>query len=102
MAKMKVYVSGPITGHDKEKVRKKFADTETQLKDYGYRTVNPCRVWSFKYGWLYRLVGYRLTLLYDLWLLSKCDAIHVLPGSIKSRGCRIEQAWADNFKLKII
>ena len=102
MAKMKVYISGPMTGHDKEKVRKKFADTETQLKAYGYRTVNPCRVWVFKYGWLYRLVGYRLTLLYDLWLLSRCDAIYQMPGGYHSRGCNIEWVWAVQFKKKIL
>lgn len=102
MAKMKVYISGPITGHDREQVMKTFAQHEQALQSLGHETVNPCRVWAFKYGWLYRIVGYRLTLLYDLWLLSRCDAIHVLPGSIMSRGCRIEQAWAENFKLKII
>ena len=102
MAKMKVYISGPITGHDRQQVMETFAQHEQALQSLGYKTVNPCRVCAFKYGWLYRMVGYRLTLLYDLWLLSRCDGIHVLPGSIKSRGCRIEQAWAENFNLKII
>jgi hypothetical protein len=99
---MKVYISGPMSGLNKEEVRKKFAENEAELKRYGYKVVNPCRVWAFKYGWVYRIVGYRLTLLYDLWLLSRCDAIHVLPGSIKSRGCNIEQTWAYNFKMKIV
>lgn len=102
MAKMKVYISGPITGHDRKQVMETFAQHEQALQSWGHKTVNPCRVWAFKYGWLYRLVGYRLTLLYDLWLLSRCDAIRVLPGSIMSRGCRIEQALAENFKIKII
>ena len=99
---MKVYISGPITGHDRKQVIETFEQHEQALQSLKHNTVNPCRVWAFKYGWLYRIVGYRLTLLYDLWLLSRCDAIRVLPGSIMSRGCRIEQAWAENFKLKII
>lgn len=99
---MKVYLSGPMTGHDKEEVRQKFAENEAELRRYGYKVVNPCRVWSYRYRWLYRLVGYRLTLLYDLWLLSRCDAIYQMPGGYFSSGCNIEWEWEQQFNMKIL
>ena len=92
-----------MSGLTREEYLRNFREAEKELRAKGYtRIENPIRVWACRWPWLYRIVGYRLTLLYDLWLLSRCDVIHVLPGSIMSRGCRIEQSWAENFKLKII
>ena len=73
-----------------------FAKAEKELCDAGYATVNPARFLVCKYEWLYRLLGYRLTLLYDLWRLSRCDLIYKIPGWRESRGAQIESAWAWN------
>lgn len=91
MKKQRVYISGPMTGWPREVYMRRFNVADRVLKNYGYQTLNPTRVWACRWPWLYRLVGYRLTLLYDLWLLmTRADRIFVLPGWEKSKGASIE------------
>ena len=52
--------------------------------------------------WIYKVLGYRLTLLYDLWHLMRCDGITMLAGWEQSRGARLEKATADIFNIKVI
>lgn len=81
----------------------RFALVERKLRELGYdNIVNPTRVWACRWPWLYRLVGYRLTLLYDLWLLMRCQRIYKIPGWKESRGANIESAVAYNFNLFLI
>jgi hypothetical protein len=90
--KKKVYISGPMSGLERKVYLQRFAIAESILRAHGYDTINPTRVWSCRWPWLYRIVGYKLTLLYDLWLLmTKADAIVSLPASSMSRGASIEQ-----------
>ena len=77
-----------------------FRRAEQSLHSQGYtKIVNPIRVWACRWPWLYRIVGYRLTLLYDLWLLMRCDLIYKLPGWRDSRGANIESCVAYHFKI---
>ena len=98
--KKKVYISGRVSDLPREQYMDLFRRAEQSLRDQGYRNiVNPIRVWSCRWPWLYRLVGYRLTLLYDLWLLMRCDMIYKLPGWQQSRGANIESCVAFHFKI---
>ena len=90
MGKKKVYISGPISGYDPDFAASIFADADRMLRAYDLKPVNPTRTLLFRWHWLYRIVGYRLTMLYDLWLLSRCDYILTLPYWTKSNG-----AWAE-------
>ena len=77
-----------------------FWKAEELLNKAGYEdTVNPVRVWACKFPWLYRLVGYRLTLLYDIWLLMRCTHIYKLPRWQQSRGANIESCIAYHLKI---
>lgn len=77
-----------------------FWKAEDLLRDHGYDdVVNPVRVWACKFPWLYRMVGYRLTLLYDIWLLMRCTHIYKLPRWQQSRGANIESCVAYHFKI---
>ena len=77
-----------------------FTRAEQSLRRHGYNSVvNPIRVWACRWPWLYRIIGYRLTLLYDLWLLMRCDQIYKLPGWRDSRGANIESCVAYHFKI---
>ena len=96
----KVYISGPMSNLTREQYLELFRRAEQSLRDQGYqRIVNPIRVWACRWPWLYRLIGYRLTLLYDLWLLMHCDLIYKLPGWRDSRGANIESCVAFHFKI---
>lgn len=95
----KVYLSGPISGLEKEEYLARFAKAEEMVAAYGYRVVNPTKFWVCRWAWLYRIVGYVLTLLYDLWRLSRCDYIYKIPGWQQSTGANIESCWAYHFKI---
>ena len=100
----KVYISGPMTDQKTGDVSDSnlcaFWEAEKLLRERGYtRIINPVRVWTCKFPWLYRIVGYRLTLLYDLWLLMRCDQIYKIPGWRDSKGANIESCVAYHFKI---
>jgi hypothetical protein len=76
-----------------------FAEAEQLLAKEGFVVVNPTRFFMCKYEWMYRLLGYRLTLLYDLWRLMRCDLIYKLPGWQQSRGASIENCVAYHMKV---
>ena len=89
-----------MSGVPREQYLEMFRRAEQSLRDQGYRNiVNPINVWSCRWPWLYKIVGYRLTLLYDLWLLMRCDQIYKLPGWRDSRGANIESCVAFHFKI---
>ena len=96
----KVYISGPMSNLTREQYLELFRRAEQSLRDQGYhRIVNPIHVWACRWPWIYRLIGYKLTLLYDLWLLMRCDQIYKLPGWRDSKGANIESCVAFHFKI---
>ena len=96
----KVYISGPMSNLSREQYLELFKRAEQSLRSQGYhKIVNPIRVWACRWPWLYKIVGYRLTLLYDLWLLMRCDQIYKLPGWRDSKGANIESCVAYHFKI---
>ena len=90
----KVYISGQMSGLPREEYLARFAKAESLLRQEGFAVVNPARLLPSRWPWLYRLIGYRLTLLYDLWHLSRCDLIYKIPGWKESHGANIESCWA--------
>ena len=90
----KVYISGQMTGIPREEYLARFGKAEELLKQEGFAVVNPARLLPSRWPWLYRLIGYRFTLLYDLWHLSRCDLIYKIPGWKESHGANIESCWA--------
>ena len=89
----RIYISGPISGIDRAVYLSAFA---------GYDTLNPTRLPPSRWLWIYKVLGYRLTLLYDLWHLMRCDGITMLAGWEQSRGARLEKATADIFNIQEI
>lgn len=94
MKKEKVYISGPITGLERQVYLKNFADKERELLAMGYDVINPTKLLPSRFLWIYKIIGYKLTLLYDLWHLMNCDYIYLLDGWMQSRGARIERCVA--------
>lgn len=95
MMKNRVYISGKITGLNRDDYRMIFAHAEALLISAGYKTVNPTRFLVSRKRWLYWLLGYRLVLLIDLWVLDRfCDKIYMIPGWTTSKGACIEKTFA--------
>ena len=97
-----IYISGAISGLPREEYMKRFADAEQELIKQGYKVLNPTKLLPSRHLWVYRLLGYKITLLYDLWHLMKCNGICMLDGWEHSKGARLEKATAEIFGLKII
>jgi hypothetical protein len=105
--KRKIYISGPLTDTETGKPSARnieiFRRAEELLKIYGYSdTVNPIRMWVCRWLWLYKIVGYKLTLLYDLWLLLRCDMIFKIPGWQQSKGANIESCMAYHMNIQMM
>lgn len=67
----------------------------------GYNVVNPANTIIARNPWLYRIVGYRFTLWYDLRLLRRCDFIWMVDDDWKqSRGARLERMKARKWNIK--
>ena len=73
----------------------RFFYRECEVSRKGYEVVNPARTIIANHPWLYWLVGYRLTLWYDLQLLKRCDFITMVEDDWRqSRGARLERLKA--------
>lgn len=107
-ASKRVYISGPMSNLTRDQYMELFRWAEQSLRAQGYmKVVNPIRVWACRWPWLWKVLtditseqtAYTLVLLYDLWLLSRCDLIYKLPGWQESRGANIESCVAYHFKI---
>lgn len=98
----RVYLSGPMTGLTGEEIRRLFGAAARRLRGEGYTVVSPAEFAVCRWPWLYRLLGYRLTLLYDLWRLSRCDAVAMLDGWQQSRGALAERQLALSLGMEVM
>lgn len=107
-ASKRVYISGPMSNLSREQYMELFRRAEQSLRTHGYTKIaNPIRVWVCRWPWLWKVLtgvtsehtAYTLVLLYDLWILSRCDLIYKLPGWQQSRGANIESCVAYHFKI---
>ena len=99
----KVYLSGAMSHVPRDTWRWRFATVQKILEEQGWPVVNPADTIIARHPWLYRLVGYRLTLWYDLRLLKRCTYIFMVgPGWRDSRGVRLERMKAQQWNIKIL
>lgn len=92
---IKIYISGPMTGHINYEQR--FEMAEFYLRKKGYAVYNPAwnkfdeKVWA-----------HEEMLKIDLSILSHCDAIYMLDGWEKSKGAIMEHELAEKIGLEIL
>jgi hypothetical protein len=94
--KEKIYISGPITGCHLEDVYRRFSAWRDKLNADGYEAVIPTE------NGLPPTATWEEHMQRDIQLLQGCDAIFMLDGWEKSRGCRIEFNIAVEAKIPII
>ena len=72
-----------------------MAQYELEEKHKNVKVVNPAETFIANMPWLYRLLGYRFTLWYDLRLLKRCDMFMMVGNDWQqSRGARLERMKA--------
>lgn len=92
---MKIYISGPITGHTNYLDR--FIAAEEMLKACGYEVLNPADELSF----LPQGTSHEVYMEKSLEMLGTCEGIYMLEGWEKSAGATLEFDFAKNNKLTI-
>lgn len=91
----KVYLSGRMSGLATDEWRKRFKKVENTMKNFHCKVVNPADTIIAQHLWLYRIVGYRWTLWYELQLLRRCDYFMMIGDDwSRSRGARLERMKA--------
>lgn len=101
--KRKVYLSGRISGVRPIIWWSRFFGAECGLKREGFDVVNPAETVIARHPWLYRLVGYRFTLWYDLRLLRRCHMIYMVDNEWPlSRGARLERLKARQWGIPVM
>lgn len=81
---MKIYISGPITGHPRERVERAFAEAEAVIRGSGHEPVNPLdNGLPISATWYEHMRT-------DLKMLLDCDAIYMVGEWWHSSGAKIE------------
>ena len=108
MSNDRVYISGPMSSLSREEYTRRFMLAEQLLRQQGYQhIVNPIRIWACRFPRFHQFLAwllgerqaYILVLLYDLWLLTRCNRIYKLPDWRNSRGAQVESCVAFHFSV---
>lgn len=81
---IKIYLSGPISGHDKRLTEIRFNKAKEHFADTRFEPVSPLE------NGLPTSATYEEHMLRDIELLDGCQAIYMMNGWKKSNGCQIE------------
>ena len=93
--RIKIFVSGKISGEDYYMAYRKFSDAEKHLESLGYKVVNPMVLCKKHWSWLRCMAV-------CLWHLVGCKGIYQLPDWRLSRGARIEYRIAKLLNKNIL
>lgn len=93
---MKIYISLPISGREKE-AREKADRVKTMLSKMGHAPINPFEIFAGKEATYGRQIGYDIAVLIDF-----ADAIYMCKGWDESKGCQIEHFVAQTLGKKVI
>lgn len=93
--KKKIYISGPISGHDIEERRAAFAAVERMLREEGLEVVNPLNVAFPEY------CTHEQYMRVDIALLIGCDYIYLMKGWDSSRGASTEFVVATSAGIEV-
>ena len=85
--KLKVYISGPMSGLDPNEVQRRFNSAELRLQAMGYEPINPADISHLQFD-------YDQMMEIDLKILSYCDGIYMLKGWKDSFGAQMELQYA--------
>lgn len=93
---MRVYISGPMRGHTRDDVQRRFNNAEAWCRRNGRKVFNPSR-----WYWLMRHLPYKWCLAIDILMMCFCDEIYLLDGWRDSGGARIEHDFAELIGMRL-
>lgn len=90
----RIYISAPITGCE-DTAEERFTDAVRLAREHGFVAVNPYAENKNFGRWGDAIVA-------GLRLLRMCDCIMLCDGWQDSRGCRIEQQFANGAGIEVL
>ena len=98
---MRIYLSGKITGLDKEVYSRQFERAETFYKTGGFDVVNPVKIGEEVLK-INPKAEWQDFMIRDLEALRTCTHIALLEGWEDSKGAKMEKAEAEKMGLEIM
>ena len=98
---MRIYLSGKITGREKEDYTRQFARAETFYKTSGFDVVNPVKIGEEVLK-INPKAEWQDFMIRDLEALRTCTHIALLEGWEESKGAKMEKAEAEKLGLEIM
>ena len=95
MKKKRIYISGPISGHDLNERYGRFEAVEHNLEMCGHDPVNPMK------NGLPADATTHEHMRRDIELLMTCDIIYMMKGWTHSKGCMVELMVATSIGLPV-
>jgi hypothetical protein len=98
---MKIYLSGKITGLDKEVYTRQFERAETFYRTSGFDVINPVKIGEEVLK-INPKAEWQDFMIRDLEALKTCTHIALLEGWEESKGAKMEKAEAEKMGLEIM
>ena len=98
---MRIYLSGKITGREKEDYTRQFARAESFYKTGGFDVVNPVKIGEEVLK-INPKAEWQDFMIRDLEALRTCTHIALLEGWEDSKGAKMEKAEAEKMGLEIM
>ena len=98
---MRIYLSGKITGLNKEDYTRQFARAESFYKTSGFDVVNPVKIGEEVLK-INPKAEWQDFMIRDLEALRTCTHIALLEGWEESKGAKVEKAEAEKLGLEIM
>ena len=98
---MRIYLSGKITGREKEDYSRQFARAETFYKTSGFDVENPVKIGEEVLK-INPKAEWQDFMIRDLEALRTCTHIVLLEGWEESKGAKMEKAEAEKLGLEIM
>ena len=98
---MRIYLSGKITGLDKEVYSRQFERAESFYKTGGFDVVNPVKIGEEVLK-INPKAEWQDFMIRDLEALRTCTHIVLLEGWEESKGAKMEKAEAEKLGLEIM
>lgn len=98
---MRIYLSGKITGREKEDYSRQFERAETFYKTGGFDVINPVKIGEEVLK-INPKAEWQDFMIRDLEALRTCTHIALLEGWEESKGAKMEKAEAEKIGLEIM
>ena len=86
---MNIYISGPISGQDKQRARDRFCNAARIIEEAGHNAINPIDISEWGLDW-----STYMQIAFDVLKSGDVDSVYMLSGWEESNGASLERYMA--------